>query len=146
MKPGTKPKPTALKLLEGNPGKRPLPMNEPKPAPTAPKCPSWLHKDAKKEWKRISTELERLGLLTQVDMAALAGYCEHSGSRKLEQTTEVPVTAPRSRRTKRRLGTRNGSWQIQRGRIPYADSSITVGRRIIRGLFTCRGLGDIDFQ
>ncbi len=77
---------------------------------------------------------------------ALAGIWEHSGSRKLEQTAEVPVAAPRSRRTKRRLGTRNGSWQIQRGRIPYTDSSSTVGRRIIRGLFNCRGLGDIGFQ
>ena len=73
---GRKPKPTELKLIEGNPGKRPLPENEPKPEPIAPKCPTWLHKDAKKEWKRIAPQLERLGLLTQVDMAALAGYCE----------------------------------------------------------------------
>ena len=73
---GRKPKPTNLKILEGNRGKRPLPTNEPKPDPVAPKCPAWLHKDAKKEWKRIAPQLERLGLLTQVDMAALAGYCE----------------------------------------------------------------------
>lgn len=76
MKPGPPKKPTALKVLEGNPGKRPLPKNEPKPVPIAPKCPTWLHKDAKKEWKRIAPQLERLGLLTQIDMAALAGYCE----------------------------------------------------------------------
>ena len=76
MPAGRKPKPSALKLIEGNPGKRPLPENEPKPEPIAPKCPTWLHKDAKKEWKRIAPQLERLGLLTQVDMAALAGYCE----------------------------------------------------------------------
>jgi len=73
---GRKPKPTELKLIDGNPGKRPLPKNEPKPEPIAPKCPTWLHKDAKKEWKRIAPQLEKLGLLTQVDMAALAGYCE----------------------------------------------------------------------
>lgn len=73
---GRKPKPTNLKLLMGNPGKRPLPKNEPKPIPLAPKCPTWLHKDAKKEWKRIAPQLERLGLLTRIDMAALAGYCE----------------------------------------------------------------------
>ena len=76
MRPGTKPKPTALKVLEGNPGKRPLPTNEPKPTPTAPRCPTWLHKDAKKEWKRVAPELDKLGLLTTIDMAALAGYCE----------------------------------------------------------------------
>jgi P27 family predicted phage terminase small subunit len=28
------------------------------------------------EWKRVVPELERLGLLTMVDRAALAGYCE----------------------------------------------------------------------
>lgn len=73
---GRKPKPTALKLLTGNPGKRPLPENEPKPPPVAPRCPHWLHKEAKKEWKRIAPILEQLGLLTQADMAALAGYCQ----------------------------------------------------------------------
>ena len=73
---GRKPTPTNLKVLHGNPGKRPLPENEPKPEPIAPKCPTWLHKNAKKEWKRVAPQLEKLGLLTGLDMAALAGYCE----------------------------------------------------------------------
>lgn len=73
---GPAPKPTHLKALEGNPGHRPLNRSEPKPLPVAPKCPSWLDPDAKREWKRVAPELERLGLLTQVDMAALAGYCQ----------------------------------------------------------------------
>lgn len=72
---GRKPKPTKLKLIEGNPGKRPLNKNEPKPVPIAPKCPRWLSKEAKKEWKRIAPILERLGLLTELDMANLAEYC-----------------------------------------------------------------------
>lgn len=70
-------KPTALHVLNGNPSKiKNLGKNEPKPAPIAPKCPAWLSKDAKKEWKRVAPELERLGLLTQLDMVALSGYCE----------------------------------------------------------------------
>lgn len=74
---GRKPLPTALHVLHGNPSKKKdLGKNEPKPVPIAPKCPTWLHKDAKKEWKRVAPQLERLGLLTQIDMAALAGYCE----------------------------------------------------------------------
>ena len=76
MPAGRKPIPSSLKLLNGNPGKRPLPANEPKPPPLAPKCPAWLHKDAKKEWKRIAPQLERLGLLSELDMTALAGYCQ----------------------------------------------------------------------
>lgn len=73
---GRKPKPTALKELEGNPGKRDLNFFEPKPEKIAPRCPTWLENEAKKEWKRSSKELETLGILTQVDMAAFAGYCQ----------------------------------------------------------------------
>ena len=73
---GRKPKPTALKELEGNPGRRPLNKNEPKPGQKAPRCPSWLEEEAKKEWKRMSKLLEQMGLLTEMDMAAFAGYCQ----------------------------------------------------------------------
>ena len=73
---GRKPKPTALKVLEGNPGGRPLNVNEPKPVKKAPRCPSWLEDEAKKEWKRMGKVLEQLGLLTEMDMAAFAGYCQ----------------------------------------------------------------------
>ena len=72
---GPAPKPTHLKLLEGNPGKRPINKHEPKPKPTTPSVPTWLNPLAKKEWRKISKELEGLGLLTCVDGAALAGYC-----------------------------------------------------------------------
>ena len=73
---GRKPKPTALKELEGNPGKRQLNMNEPKPIAKAPTCPKWLEDEAKKEWKRLAKKMEQLGVLTEVDMAAFAGYCQ----------------------------------------------------------------------
>lgn len=74
--PGPAPKPTALKVLTGNPGKRPLNMAEPRPAPGIPSCPSWLSLEARREWRRITPELSRLGLLSGVDRAALAGYCQ----------------------------------------------------------------------
>lgn len=73
---GPAPKPTALKLLDGNAGHRPINRGEPRPRPVAPKCPAWLDREAKREWKRIAPALERLGLLTEVDGAALAGYCQ----------------------------------------------------------------------
>lgn len=73
---GRKPKPTALKILEGNPGKRPLNESEPKPEKKAPKCPSWLEPEAKKEWRRMSKILQELGILTQIDASAFAGYCQ----------------------------------------------------------------------
>lgn len=73
---GRKPKPTAIKVLEGNPGKRPVNSAEPKPISKAPKCPIWLEAEAKKEWRRVAKQLEQLGVLTEVDMAAFAGYCQ----------------------------------------------------------------------
>lgn len=70
-----RPRPTALRELEGNPGHRPLNKNEPKPG-GVPICPSELSDGAKTEWRRISKELLSLGLLTKVDRAALSAYCE----------------------------------------------------------------------
>ena len=74
--PGRAPKPTELKILEGNPGKRPLNKNEPAPAKKAPSCPKWLEPEAKKEWRRLAKHMESLGILTEVDMAAFASYCQ----------------------------------------------------------------------
>lgn len=73
---GRKPKPTALKLLEGNPGKRPINENEPIPPKGTVKCPTWLEPEAKKEWKRLAPSLEAMGVLTQADLTAFAGYCQ----------------------------------------------------------------------
>ena len=45
---GRKPKPTAVKKLEGNPGKRKLNTKELVPAKGMPACPDWLMPEAKK--------------------------------------------------------------------------------------------------
>ena len=52
------------------------PKNTPKPKPSLPKCPDWLSKEAKVEWKRVAGSLYKLGLLTELDQQALAMYCE----------------------------------------------------------------------
>jgi hypothetical protein len=39
---GRKPKPTKLRILEGNRGKRPLPVGEPEPDPSVPSPPDFL--------------------------------------------------------------------------------------------------------
>lgn len=74
---GRKPKPTAVKVLEGNPGKRELNMFEPVPRKTSlPKCPDWLEEEARNEWHRLSKNLYELGLLTDLDVQAFASYCQ----------------------------------------------------------------------
>lgn len=75
MKPGPKPKPTPLKILEGNLGKRPLPENEPKPKSRLPSCPRYLSKEARKEWRRMAKEMSNLGILTNIDHAIFEAYC-----------------------------------------------------------------------
>jgi P27 family predicted phage terminase small subunit len=74
--PGRKPKPTALKELAGNPGHRPLNKAEPVPPEGTPVCPADLSADAKTEWNRIAPDLVQMGVLSRIDTAALAGYCE----------------------------------------------------------------------
>jgi P27 family predicted phage terminase small subunit len=72
---GRKPTPTKLKLLRGNPGKRKLPR-EPEPQSMIPDCPPHLDALARAEWQRIVPELAALNLLTGLDRAALAAYCQ----------------------------------------------------------------------
>jgi P27 family predicted phage terminase small subunit len=72
---GRRPKPTRLKVLTGNPGKRPLNQTEPRPEAVIPDCPTELGEVARREWHRLAGELASLKLLTNLDRAALAAYC-----------------------------------------------------------------------
>lgn len=58
---GRKPEPTPLKLLEGNPGKRPLPQGEVRLALKAPRCHSGLkmmQRRSGKGWEKFSNKWE----------------------------------------------------------------------------------------
>ena len=72
---GRKPKPTRLKVITGNPGKRPLNLDEPMPEPAIPDCPPELSPAAQREWHRLAGELGKLRILTNFDRGALAAYC-----------------------------------------------------------------------
>ncbi|RQR29406.1 phage terminase small subunit P27 family [Burkholderia sp. Bp9142] len=72
---GRKPTPTALKIARGNPGKRPLPENEPMHTGEAT-APEWLSAQAAAHWPIVAKQLGDAGVLTSVDTAALALYCE----------------------------------------------------------------------
>lgn len=77
---GRKPKPTHLRVIEGNPGKRGINRDEPKPPVSRGLSPpAHLSPDAKREWKRVSRSLELLGLLADIDREALAAYCGAHG-------------------------------------------------------------------
>jgi P27 family predicted phage terminase small subunit len=71
---GRKPLPTPLKLLKGTRSDR-VNAEEPRPEAARPACPECLDSFGRAEWERIVPELEALGILSQVDGAALALYC-----------------------------------------------------------------------
>ncbi len=77
---GPAPKPTAMRLLEGNPSKRKI-RNTGEPMPpvpaTVPNPPTRLLPDAKKEWRKLAPALIALGVLTEVDMTAFAELCQN---------------------------------------------------------------------
>jgi P27 family predicted phage terminase small subunit len=62
-------------MLTGNPGKRPLNEDEPKPEQVIPECPPELSPAARAEWDRLVGELASLRMMTNLDRAALAAYC-----------------------------------------------------------------------
>lgn len=70
-----RPTPTALKLVKGNPGRRPISRREAKPAKKLPAAPAHLDPRARAEWDHIVPELWAAGLLTSVDGAVIAAYC-----------------------------------------------------------------------
>jgi P27 family predicted phage terminase small subunit len=89
---GRKPKPARLKLIDGNPGKRPI-GREPQPPASQPTCPAHLSPTAKAEWKRLAPMLNQIGVLTQADRAVLAAYCQAYG-RWVEAERRLKETPP----------------------------------------------------
>ena len=72
----SKRKPTALKILQGNPGKRALPKNEPVAEVCAPRAPAHLSPEAKQHWPKVVKHLAAAKIMTRLDVDALAMYCE----------------------------------------------------------------------
>ncbi|MBN8994359.1 MAG: phage terminase small subunit P27 family [Rhizobiales bacterium] len=76
MSKGRKPKPTRIKEIEGNAGKRPLREREPKPRELTAAAPKHLRPAARQAWKVWATQLQRAGVVTEIDAAALEVLCE----------------------------------------------------------------------
>lgn len=68
-------KPTHLKLLDGNPGKRAI-TPPPKVSPERPIAPPHLSDEAKREWGYLVPRLDEIGMLSKIDRTALEIYCE----------------------------------------------------------------------
>lgn len=75
---GPAPLPTNLHLIKGNPSKLPAArLNDAlRPKVEIPDRPDYLLDDAKAEWDRITPELKKLHIISQIDMVAVAMYCQ----------------------------------------------------------------------
>ena len=75
-RPGTRPKPAAQRLREGNPGRRPIDENQPEGDGNRPPKPPHITGKAAKTWKWLCDVLDDLGLLASTDVAIIALYCD----------------------------------------------------------------------
>lgn len=73
---GRRPTPTELKLVRGNPGKRPINKKEPLPAKRIPSTPAHLTDEGQVAWGRLTVLLDRMGVLTEADGFALERLCD----------------------------------------------------------------------
>lgn len=77
---GPQPTPNLLKLVRGNPGKRPINLADGvNPLVEIPDMPKHLSREARKEWKRITPLLAQEGLIARMDRSILALYCQAWG-------------------------------------------------------------------
>jgi P27 family predicted phage terminase small subunit len=75
-----RPVPFPLKVLRGNPSKRPMkPEPQPERPPICPDPPSFVTGYAADEWWSVAPDLHALGLLTRIDVPSLAAYCSAYG-------------------------------------------------------------------
>jgi len=75
--PSPRPTPTALKILRGNPGKRPLNRREPTPDALDVAIPNELTDPvARAEWTRAIVPAIKIGIVTIADRTLAIAHCE----------------------------------------------------------------------
>ena len=110
-------KPTALKMLEGNPGRREINKNEPKYDLTehGEKPPAWLGPYGKKEWERVLPLLKRNGLVTDADFMALCAYC---------QNVDTWIHAEKLKRADGLISTTSNGTEVQHPAVGIANTAM----------------------
>ena len=139
-------KPSQLKKIQGNAGKRKVNRREPKPTPGTPEVPTHLLLDpvAIAKWKQLVPILNRMGVLTTADGDGLAAYCslfsqwvrceaaikklglltvevdEKSGVSKIKQNPAVRIKADTIRLMRQ--------FENEFGLTPAARSNLSMGQ------------------
>lgn len=158
-------KPTAWRRAEGNRGKRAWNHAEPVPPRELPDCPAHLSEEARAEWDRLVDVLHDMGVITVIDRAVLAAYCQAWGrwveaEEKLKETPLLIRTpsgyiqqspwlsvSNRQMELMGRYMTELGLTPAARSRIvvagaPTGSEPLTIQRIIISGPRQVQGAGE----
>lgn len=137
MKPGRPGKPTALRLLHGDPPSR-TNYDEPKPEPGRPACPPEASDAVRAIWDYTLDHLIVMGVCTGADRDALLAYCEAVAAHR--QASKLIAEGPPMIKGHRGVMVRNPAFALQReaaatlrayahefGLTPSARSEIRMG-------------------
>lgn len=96
MAKGRKPTPTHLRLVKGNPGKRPINEAEPRAPRERPSAPAHISDAAREVWGQAVLILDEMGVLTRADAFAIEMLCEAMADhRSAGQTIKACAKAAR---------------------------------------------------
>ena len=110
---GTRPKPTALRVVEGNRGKRPIPKGEPMPGGT-PVKPKWLSGRGSVLWDEV---MAFAFWFTVADGYKLAAWCDRQADFEEQRKTWTAA----DRREHRSAGSELGLDPSSRARLGYRE-------------------------
>ncbi len=102
---GRPPKPTKLKLIQGNPGKRALPEFEPDPERGIPAPPRWFPAEYFDLWAEIAPTLEEMRVLSLADgpaLVLLGCFQKRKGGHRHDSPRKRVIPEPGSRPQRRR--------------------------------------------
>ena len=134
---GPPPEPSSIRLIKGNPSRRPLNPAEPKPKIAAPECPEHLNAVARKQWDKLIPVLLGMRVLTEADEIALGNLCQAystliGAQKQMAKTGILYKTKTGHVQQSPLLGIINGQVHIVNGLLrefgltPSARSRVTV--------------------
>ena len=115
---GRPPKPTALKVLQGNAGHRPIFPDVLRPPDGKVCAPAWLSAQARKLWNELAPIYEAMGCLTTADVAMFGNWMEAQAKLVLTIAAGEPVSNDTLRITQ--------SYAVQFGATPSARARVHV--------------------
>lgn len=124
---GPAPQPTAVRVANGNPSKRPLPAHEPGYRRGIPDQPAGMSAAAKKHWDMLTQAMVDAGVLRLIDGSSLANLCEDMAL--LEQFQRGFRAQARDAAAKAKVQKK----KIPGGAIAYLGQS-TAGRRMLASI------------